>query len=189
MAVERTDTDLTGTVGQLEKKLTDQISTLNARLYRQNMLTPLFHAACQAQSIPSTTFTTVSSLIVQHDSHLTWTSGNPSRYTIPVGWPGVYLVWGYAQILTAFPLDITFAGRILRNGTALTLSENTVMARGPSSSRAGPIPVKCAVGDFLQFQVYHDDGSTRSLNEGQSTFGAMWAQSGFLDDQVSTALT
>lgn len=182
MAVERTDTDLTGTVAQLDKALTDRISTLDRRLFRQTSLTPIFHAACQVQSIPTTTFTTVSSLVVQYDSHQMWSSANPSQYTIPAGWAGVYLVWGYAQINTAFPLDITIAGRIARNGTAIDLSENEVMARGPSSARAGPIPIKCAVGDFLQFQVYHDDGSTRQINGAHSTFVVTWGQSGFFDD-------
>jgi hypothetical protein len=92
------------------------------------------------------------------------TSTNTSRITIPSGKGGYYSIvmnssWGadFAE-----PHQV----RLLKNGSLIFISSIATPGSAMSLSLAQPQIVAGAVGDYFEFAVYQDSGSSRTLTGG-----------------------
>lgn len=149
-------------------------ATLNSDL-RDNMLHVAEPVACQAyrsanQSIGDATWTAVTFPTGENwdTDSIHSTSSNPSRFTIPTGQGGIYLLT--CQVVFAASTSGTIRLlKILKNGSVLVADPGGYIGsdgpRGGSqpTSLNGSREVQLDAGDYVEFAVFHDVGSNLSI--------------------------
>lgn len=108
--------------------------------------------------------------VEDYDEGGLWAIGTPSRFTIPAGGAGLYLIWINASVYGSW------SGQV----GALQLRLNgAVVATGPTSGLDGYRRVYAplftmrllTVGDYLEASVVHGGGSTAAVLSEGSTMG------------------
>lgn len=143
---------------------------------RDNMLYVAEPVACQAyrsanQSIGDATWTAVTFPTGENwdTDSIHSTSSNPSRFTIPTGQGGIYLLT--CQVVFAASTGGTIRLlKVLKNGSVLVADPGGYI--GSDGPRGGSQPttlngsreVMLDAGDYVEFAVFHDVGSTLSVS-------------------------
>jgi len=112
-----------------------------------------------AQGIAAGSWTTLSFNQERFDTDgMHSTATNPSRFTVPTGGAGLYLVGITAEIQAAG--DRTVGLRAIVNG-ATTIARWVGRANNPPQAQGSAISALWSlnVGDYVEFQAYCDDGS------------------------------
>jgi hypothetical protein len=115
-----------------------------------------------AQSVASATYTACTFTTEDLDTvngHST--SSNTSRWTVPSGWAGAYMLSGggkFATNATGFR-----SGQFAKNGSVILGSEGPGLAAADTSTfDARTVVVSLAVGDYVEMQIRQSSGG--SLN-------------------------
>lgn len=119
-----------------------------------------------SQSISDGTFTSVSWDTTPYiDSSSFFSSSNPTRITIPVGFGGTYRVSG--SIGPANNDSYPWATRLLLNGSPINLYGSSgftsINTQVPGVLAGGLI--KLNAGDYLEMQIYQASGSSKNYGE------------------------
>jgi hypothetical protein len=115
------------------------------------------------QNVADNTHTQIAWDTEAEDTPGFWTSGAATRFTVPAGKAGVYLLDAHADL----PSGVT-TGKIelgwRKNGT---LETRTLQQIAPTATEArrhnSTSPMRLAAGDYVEFNIWHNTGSTRAF--------------------------
>lgn len=100
---------------------------------------------------------------------------NPSRWTVPPGWDGIYDVSGAAYITSTAGNGTVRSTRIAKNGVGLDYTQNSV---GPStgvSVTTSPANIDLIAGDYVELQAYSNHTSgTAGILAAQTVLSCKW---------------
>lgn len=116
-------------------------------------------------SLPTSTQTNVVLETVVADASAFWSSGAPTRFTVPTGQGGKYVVVAQASI------DVNYIGNlwvaVFKNG--VNVAESVMPAGSQVGTRAPHQTVyvaDLAAGDYLEMSVYHEAGGAKNIKGG-----------------------
>lgn len=98
-----------------------------------------------------------------HNGHSTVT--NNSRYTVPAGWGGYYLISAKSDVPATPTGSPTKGGRFLKNSSALAHTQTLIDDAGLTSIVLPATVVQLAPADFIEFQIFQNGatGGTPSV--------------------------
>ena len=125
---------------------------------------PAFRATMSAnQTITTSTETKVDLDTTDYDTDNAFDTTN-NRFTIPSGKAGKYLINIRGQMSLSDQDNLQL--RIYKNGTLISLSNFYSSLNNTALYNQHADIIDCAVGDYLEFFVYHNYGSDRDLTAG-----------------------
>ena len=131
--------------------------------------TPAFSARPNAvQAISNDTLTKVSFQTEDFDTDNAFAS---DKFTVPSGKAGKY--YFEATFLINSATDKQFAGYIYKNGSRILYSigkEQTGSGSATSASATASVILDLAVGDYIEFYIYQDTGSSKNTFDTYTKF-------------------
>lgn len=123
--------------------------------------------AAGVQSIANTTMTTISWDTVQFDSDGYWSSGAPTRFTIPPGRGGKH------RLFYSFMFQPSAVGgrevNVFKNGVLINDVAETTGTSNYISVCADDV-IDLQPGDYIEFQVYQSSGGALNLNSANPAY-------------------
>jgi len=166
-------------LGRVDRELKDFRETVLARMAtRRRLDVPVFFGyQSSAQSVAdgvATALTLDGEAIDTHDGHSLVT--NPTRWTVPSGWAGIYMVQGRATIDTASGNQFISASCAV-NGTAQDFAFKVDVYGVFAFTALTPlVPVALAEGDYLQLLGTQGSGATRLTVGGRSSLSVVFVR-------------
>lgn len=118
-------------------------------------------------SLPVSTQTNVALEVVVADALGFWAAGSPTRFTVPSGQAGKYVVSGQASIDCTPTFPGNFWVAIYKN--SVIVAECALAAAAQIGTRA-PMQVTCiadlVAGDFIEMSVYMENSAARNVKGG-----------------------
>lgn len=131
-----------------------------------------------AQSVASATYTACTFTTEDLDTlngHST--SVNTSRWTVPVGWAGAYMLTGGGKFATN--VTGSRSAQFAKNGTGIAGSEGSGFSASDTSTfTAKTIVVSLAEGDYVEMQIRQSSGGSLNTDvattASQCTMSVVW---------------
>lgn len=112
--------------------------------------------ATSAQSIPGNVVTAVTMGAADFDTHSGWSAtSNPTRWTCPAGWAGIYEVSGGVSFVAGSGARVQC--QLGRNGAVIIGSPGSTAQAGalPDNVVSRTVMVTLAVGDYVELFAHH----------------------------------
>lgn len=109
-----------------------------------------------------------------HNGHSNTT--NPSRYTIPTGWPGLYQVNSTIVFNAGGSASNRRIASVARNGVRTRMGQSTVTSAGSDVAVQVSSFVTCVEGDYLETTCYQESGAAMTLYAGTSATTSMFVR-------------
>ena len=135
--------------------------------------------SANSTSVPNATWTPITYLGtngVSQNTGSSWDS-DAGRFTVAAGQAGLYLCFGQAGIDDIQRVDVVYGSVAKNNATPVYYVAERAMYSGGSTPNtivgtSAYVSIEnLAVGDYVEFKVYHNEGSTEPTEYQQTMFG------------------